>query len=222
MKARLHNSAKSEAMWPLNRSVPAVAMALAALLGCASPPPPGAPQEASYGDRRLPATAVVLGMSVHTRDVDELRYVVQKRLSDRFARAQGITVSGEEVSAYIRHVDAALERDGIRQAGPTTAEDRTARQQIASAFILQWKINRALYQRYGGRIGYQQGGPEPLDAWRRFLEDGRAQGDFRLLDPAMEEPFWRYFIADGIHSFYPRGSAEEARAFGTPPWEAAR
>lgn len=209
-------------MWQLNRPVQAAAMAVAVLAGCSSTQPPGTPQEASYGDRRLPLVAVVLGTSVHTRDVDELRYVVQKRLSDRFALAQGIAVSKQEVSAYVRHVDTALERDGIRPTGPTTAEDRAAREQIAAAFILQWKINRALYQRYGGRIGYQQGGPEPLDAWRRFLGDSQAQGDFRLLDPALEGPFWRYFVADEIHSFYPRGSLEEARAFGTPPWETAK
>jgi len=178
--------------------------------------------DAVYGDPRLPAVATVLGQSVHTRDAEEVRYVVQKRLSDRFAEQQGITVAQNEIDAYVRQVDQALRRDGIRPAGADTPEDRAAREEIAGAFIRQWKVNRALYQRYGGRIIFQQGGPEPLDAWRRFLEEGQARGDFTLLDQSMAPGFWRYFVTDAIHSFYKPGSADEARALDTPPWAATK
>ncbi len=99
-------------------------------------------------------------------------------------------------------------------------ETRAARERIARAFILQWKINQALYRQYGGRIGFQQGGPEPLDACRRFLEESQARGDFRILDPALATAFWRYYVDDRIHSFYRSGSPEEAQAFRVPWWEA--
>jgi hypothetical protein len=175
-----------------------------------------------YGDPSLPAVATVLGRSVHTRDPEEVRFVVQKRLSDRFAEQQGITVLQEEVDAYVRQVDEALRREGIRPAGADRPEDRAVREEIAAAFIRQWKINRALYQRYGGRIVFQQGGPESLDAWRRFLEEGQARGDFTLLDRSMAAAFWHYFVTDTIHSFYKPGSADEARALDTPPWTATK
>ena len=178
--------------------------------------------QARFGDPTLPAVATVLGMTVHTRDAEELRYAVQKRLSDRFADEQGIVVKKDEIVAYVQQVDSVLRREGVRPAGADTPEDRAAREQIAAAFIRQWKLHRALYRRYGGRIIFQQGGPEPLDAWRRFLEESQARGDFALLDRSMEAPFWRYFVTDAIHSFYPPGSAEEARAFDTPPWAADR
>ena len=97
--------------------------------------------------------------------------------------------------------------------------DRAARREVAAAFIVQWKIHRALYKQYGGRIGYQQGGPEPLDAVRRFLEHRQARGDFAIGDPALATAFWRYYRDDSIHSFYPRGSREEAQAFASPPWQ---
>lgn len=99
-----------------------------------------------------------------------------------------------------------------------SAEDKAARRQVATAFIRQWKINRALYQQYGGRIIYQQGGLEPLDAYRAFLQARQRQGAFKILNPAFEAEFWRYFLTDSIHSFYPKGSREEARAFETPWW----
>ena len=89
---------------------------------------------------------------------------------------------------------------------------------MAAAFIRQWKINRALYQQYGGRIIFQQGGPEPLDAYRKFLEEQRAHGDFVIVNKELERAFWRYYLNDAMHTFYPAGSKDEAQAFETPPW----
>lgn len=94
-----------------------------------------------------------------------------------------------------------------------------ARELVAASFIRQWKINRALYQQYGGRIIFQQGGPEPLDAYRVFLEERKAQGDFEILNQDLEAPFWRYYRTDSLHSFYRPGSREEAEAFAVPIWQ---
>ncbi len=69
--------------------------------------------------------------------------------------------------------DDAKDADETRQAGRT----------VAVAFVRQWKISQALYREYGGRIIFQQGGPEPLDAYRRFLEKQQEQGDFEVLVP---------------------------------------
>ncbi len=97
-------------------------------------------------------------------------------------------------------------------------EDKAAREWIASSFIRQWKINRALYQQYGGRIVFQQGGPEPLDAYRTFLEEQEKQGAFKILKPGFERAFWKYYVTDSMHSFYQAGSEEEAQAFQNPSW----
>lgn len=99
-----------------------------------------------------------------------------------------------------------------------SGEDRGAREEVATAFIRQWKINRALYRQYGGRIIYQQGGPEPLDAYRAFLEDREKDGAFRILDKSLESEFWRYYTTESIHTFYPAGSHEEKQVFETPWW----
>ena len=85
--------------------------------------------------------------------------------------------------------------------------------------IRQWKINKALYTQYGGRIIYQQLGAEPLDAYREFLGQRRAEGAFGIQDPALAEGFWRYFTDESIHDFMEPGGADAARAFKVPPWE---
>jgi hypothetical protein len=93
------------------------------------------------------------------------------------------------------------------------------RRDMTRALIRQWKINKALYEHYGGRIIYQQLGPEPLDAYRRFLRQREADGAFAIRDQALEASFWRYFTDDSIHDFMAPGGADEARAFKVPPWE---
>jgi hypothetical protein len=108
--------------------------------------------------------------------------------------------------------------DGAPATPQAAAEEAHARRTVAAAFIRQWKINQALYRDYGGRIIFQQGGPEPLDAYRRFLEEQERQGAFAITRKDLAAALWRYYTEDAIHTFYSAGSAEEAHAFAIPWW----
>jgi hypothetical protein len=223
-----------------------LSIAALALVGCGGGKPPGplpaqpaipsadtAPRDSTaatdtsapsavYGDVQLPIAGEVLGTVIHTQDVDELQYIVLQKLTDRYAAEKGIDVTDAEKAAYIAHMRAALSKDpnysGPLPGSEESAEDKAARDEIAAAFIRQWKINRALYQQYGGRIVFQQGGPEPLDAYRKYLDESAARGDFRITNPDLDAGFWRYYRDDSIHEFFKPGSAEEAKAFADPPW----
>jgi hypothetical protein len=211
------------------------------LVGCGVKPPPVTPEEpvaaetppaGAYGDPTSPVAGEVLGTVIHTQDAEELRYVILKQLTDQYAHEKGVSVTQAETDTYVANQQAFMAKDRVRrqangEASPAEStvetqdesdEDKAARQEIAVAFILQWKVNRALYQQYGGRIGYQQGGPEPLDAYRAFLEERQARGEFKILNKQLEAAFWHYYRTDDIHEFYPRGSPEEAQAFSVPPW----
>lgn len=143
------------------------------------------------------------------------RKLEAKALSD--AERQLLSSELDQLNEFLSNIGEA--RNGAKE---DSAEDKAAHRQVAAAFIRQWKINRALYRQYGGRIIYQQGGPEPLDAYRAFLQARQRQGAFQILNPAFESEFWKYFLTDSIHSFYPKGSQEEMRAFETPWWLLAR
>ena len=175
-----------------------------------------------YGDVQLPVAGEVLGTVIHTQDAEELQYIVLEKLTDRYAAEKGIAVTEEEKAAYIARMRATLSKDpnytGPLPGSEESAEDKAARDEITAAFIRQWKINRALYQQYGGRIVFQQGGPEPLDAYRKFLDESAARGDFRITNPEIDAGFWRYYRDDSIHEFFKPGSAVEAKAFADPPW----
>jgi heat shock protein HslJ len=146
----------------------------------------------------------------------------------RIAEIDGL-VAAEAVAAAERQ---SLEQERAQQAeflasleseSDLSAEEAeeldTMRRDMAGSVIRQWKINRDLYREYGGRIIFQQAGPEPLDAYREFLEERRREGAFTIHEESFEPEFWRYFNNDEMHSFYESGSEAEAEAFDTPPWE---
>ena len=171
----------------------------------------------------LPLAATVLGEEVRTADPGEMQEFVLSRLFDRYAEEQGIEVADAEIDAYVENMRRGMRAEGLTAEDELTPEEAAQigqmRRDMGRAMIRQWKLNRALYQQYGGRIIYQQLGPEPLDAYRQYLEERQAAGDFTIHQKAFEEAFWRYFVDDAMHDFYAPGSGEEAGAFTTPPWE---
>ena len=172
-----------------------------------------------------PLAATVLGEEVRTNDAEEMQAIVLGRLFDRYAEQQGIAVADAEIDDFVEHMRRGMRAEGLTAEDDLSPEEAAQaaqmRRDMGRAMIRQWKLNRALYRRYGGRIIFQQLGPEPLDAYRHYLEERQATGDFEIHDPAFKERFWRYFTDDSMHSFYEPGSAAEAQAFGTPPWERA-
>ncbi len=90
---------------------------------------------------------------------------------------------------------------------------------LAASLVRQCKINKALYDQYGGRIIYRQLGQEPLDAFRQFLEQRQSEGVFAIQDPALADGFWNCFTDQSIQDFMEPSSADAMYAFKTPPWE---
>ena len=86
---------------------------------------------------------------------------------------------------------------------------------IATQWVSRWKINQALYKKYGGRVVFQQAGMEPVDAYRDFLKEQEQAGAFQIIDKQSAASFWRYFTTDSMHRFC---SKEEGDAAMTTPW----
>jgi heat shock protein HslJ len=170
----------------------------------------------------LPLAATVLGEEVRTSDASEMQEIVLTRLFDRYAEEHGITVTDAEIDTYVENMRRGMRAEGLTAEDDLTPEEAAEveqmRRDMGRSMIRQWKLNRALYRQYGGRIIFQQLGPEPLDAYRQYLEERQVAGDFKIHEKGFEGTFWRYFTDDSMHSFYESGSEEEARAFATPPW----
>lgn len=171
----------------------------------------------------IPLAATVLGEEVRTSDPGEMQEIVLTRLFDSYAEEQGIEVTDGEIDTYVDNMSRGKRDEGLTAEDDLSPGDAAQleqmRRKMGRLMIRQWKLNRALHRQYGGRIIFQQLGPEPLDAYRKYLEERQVAGDFAIHRKNFENAFWRYFTDDSIHNFYEPGSEEEARAFTTPPWE---
>ena len=87
---------------------------------------------------------------------------------------------------------------------------------VAMRWVKSWKVNKTLYEKYGGRVIWQQAGFEPLDAQRQFLEEQQASGAFTIFDQDYEDEFWHYWRTERIHKFVPEG--KERELINTPWW----
>jgi heat shock protein HslJ len=170
-----------------------------------------------------PVTGTIYGADIRAADVRELQQAILTPLFDRYANDKGIAVEASALDAYLEKMRRDMEEKGLMAEKDLTPEEatqaETMRRDMARALMGQWQINKSLYERYGGRIIYQQLGPEPLDAYREFLEEQERAGAFTIADPSMEEAFWAYFKDDTRHDFMEPGSEDESRAFTVPPWE---
>ncbi len=187
-------------------------------------------------DRLFGEYAANKGITASDAEIDaylqSFERMVQQDRAERAARIAEIDErlqSARLTAAERKTLEAERDAEVQLQAGLTSEDDltpeeaaqiNTMRRGMARASIERWKLNRELHRDYGGRVIFQQFGPEPLDAYRRFLEGRQADGSFKITEPAFEDGFWRYFTDDSIHSFYDSGS--EAGVLETPPWQAGQ
>jgi hypothetical protein len=169
------------------------------------------------------APAEVLGGPLSETDPAAVQETILARLFDQYAAEQGIRAEPAEIDALPEQMRAGMAAEGLAAADDLTpaeqAEVDAMQRAMARGIIRQWKINKALYEQYGGRIIQQQLGPEPLDAYRKFLRGREAEGALAVHDEALARSFWRCFTDDSIHDFMAPGGADAARAFTVPPWE---
>ncbi|HBG27394.1 MAG: hypothetical protein A2Y10_19005 [Planctomycetes bacterium GWF2_41_51] len=88
--------------------------------------------------------------------------------------------------------------------------------ELRKRLIKNWKINKSLFDKYGGRVAFSQAGPVPLDAYNFFLQEQEKQGHFVFKEKPFAEMFWSNFLADHKCNFY--YDANEANNIMKTPW----
>jgi hypothetical protein len=73
------------------------------------------------------------------------------------------------------------------------ANDDEGDRRFAQWWLTRWRLQQSLYRRYGGRVIYQQVGPEAIDAMRDFLREHEEQGRFTISDSKLNALFWTPF-----------------------------
>jgi hypothetical protein len=57
-------------------------------------------------------------------------------------------------------------------------------------WIELYKVKKALYEKYGGRVGITKWGPDPVGAMETLLREHEKRGELVILDKALAEEFW--------------------------------
>lgn len=95
-------------------------------------------------------------------------------------------------------------------------------QNVAALTVTSWKFNKALYEKYGGRVIFQQAGCEPVDAYKKWLEEHLQATTIEISDPAFGHVFDRLFhYFEMPHTYIEKESADKyfARSWWDPAFE---
>lgn len=100
------------------------------------------------------------------------------------------------------------------------AKAREGDRRMASVLVQNWKVQRSLFKRYGGRVLISSlGFHVAIDAMKQFFQEEEKRGSFEIPDPELRAAFWKAVAdeswADGVASG--RGAKD---VFATAPWQA--
>ncbi len=111
-----------------------------------------------------------------------------------------------------------LEQRKWGQSIPDYAEiQRRSAERVARVTVRRWNVNKALYEKYGGRVIFQQAGYEPVDAYRALIGEVQERNAVEILDPSFPAPFADMIkYLDIPHQYMPKMEAD--KYFSKPWW----
>lgn len=159
-----------------------------------------------------PREATVLGKPLQHRPpaFKQMASDIKQALLEDYS----VTHDLEPTPAEIKAVD-----QGMSQATGRPASPHPIHRQFTLGLIRNWKVGRALYAKYGGRVRLSAFGfHDPMDAWEQFLIQQERAGSFAIPDPTSRAAIWAVFQdksgGDGTVS-----GAKAAAIYATPLWE---
>jgi hypothetical protein len=126
--------------------------------------------------------------------------------ADASARVEALEVLGSLMREAAERADSGGVNDGMDWAEADARE-------LAGVWVATWKFHRALNHEFGGAVVWRDTGPEPVGAYRKWLEGLERNGDFTITDPGLRELFWSYWRRDADVVMDP-----DVDAFAIPWW----
>jgi hypothetical protein len=175
---------------------PALFISLA-LLSAEEPPkmPPGWTVGSVYGKA---VTAADIGLNAPIDPAiqfdarDAAQWELMRRIMkafgspvvERFVKRENIEATPDEIMKF---------RSNFRKRNEHNPRAADIPEEVARTLIVAWKTERALQRTYGGRVIFQQAGPEALDARRRLFEHAEKNNDITFADAGVRHLFYYYY-----------------------------
>lgn len=138
----------------------------------------------------------------------------------RYREREKLDVSDEEFATLTKSVEQSLiSRSGGPDDSPfPSLEDRGIANAYSRAVLIDWKICKSLYEKYGGRVGMGSlGAWIALDGQHALLREHHQAGDIKFHDADMEAAFWKYAQREHFADTYPTGEQLQ-QLLATPPF----
>ena len=143
-----------------------------------------------------------------------------KRLEDALAiyrrSAEQKTRMEESNKKMIEDMRSRFGEEAVERFHKQTKERRW---KMSEQWVGRWKMNKTLYEKYGGRVIFQQAGIEPIDAYRAYLKDIREKGRLKILKVEYSDLFSEFekYLDMNHHYLNENGG----KYFRQPYWETA-
>lgn len=118
-----------------------------------------------------------------------------------------------QVEAIDHVLQAHSESEFWRQTHPE--ETDAAERAIATQALIHWKVNQALFAKYGGDVVVKHTGPLPQGALHAFFEEAERVGNLQLASDG-KDAFWKAFKVEPTDTVL--SGEEAAQAIYRPPW----
>lgn len=141
--------------------------------------------------------AADLGLSASASGCRELEPLTKAIIGPLFAdycEKTGIAVGEEDLKEYCRRqLPAGASFIETWAEWAPNGNRRKARQE-ASARLAVWKLQKSLFEKYGGQVARSEGfPPQAFDAMCAYVAEREEAGDFVILDRQLRIRFWECF-----------------------------
>ncbi len=138
----------------------------------------------------------------------------------RYVEREKLSVSAEELAAITKSVERRLRSEPESPDGTTLtpAERKGIMVAWTRAILMDWKVCKSLYEKYGGRVGIGSlGAWIAFDAQNALLREHYKAGDIQFHNGEIEAAFWKHTQVKNFADAYPQGE-ELKRLLATPPY----
>jgi len=152
----------------------------------------------------LPGEAAAVGSTLTDRMIsqaaDKLSLVILAELTAQLGipepTAEEIREAGEFLGSHPLKSPDDVDSDST-QTDSNSQYVQNAINSVSRDLVRTWKIDKFIYEKYGGEVVFQQSNPqEPIGAYRAFLKEKEGLGSFRIIDERLRIAFWALYSAD--------------------------